>query len=289
MTGVADALAARYLAVLGLECTAQPDLAELSAIVRRHLVRIPFENVSKLLLFDREGAGRPTTLAEFLDGIEQNDLGGTCYSSNPFLAELLRALGYDAALLGADMSAPDVHTSVRVGIGGREYHVDVGYAAPLMEPVPLDGLPYEVSLGRDTYVLDNAPSGAHELSHYNDGQRRHGYVVHQPPRRFEYFHPVIVASFGPGRTFMRCLRITRFFEDGSAIELRNRRLLRMSRGEVVERRMESLDDLRAAVGNEFGMPRCPVEHAVRVLERLNGVPFFGDTTWLDSTGVPEPR
>src|ERR1035438_69834 len=54
------------------------DEAALDEIVRRHLCRVPFENVSKLLLLGREGAGRVTMLAEFLDGIEHRDLGGTC-------------------------------------------------------------------------------------------------------------------------------------------------------------------------------------------------------------------
>lgn len=231
-----DALVHRYLALLDISPgDASPTLANLSAIVRRHLVRVPFENVSKLLLFSREGAGRPLTLAEFLDGIERHDFGGTCYSSNPFLAELLSALGYDASLLGADMSEPNVHTSIRVGLDGRAWHVDVGYAAPFLEPIPLDRLPWTTALGRDRYVFELAATKetadcgglnrgelvqCYEMTHYTDGERRHGYVVHAPPRRFSFFHPTIVRSFGRDWTFMRNLRITRFLENGGAVELR---------------------------------------------------------------------
>jgi len=55
------------------------DQAALDEIVRRHLCRVPFENVSKLLLLGREGAGRVTTLAEFLDGIEHRDLAAPAF------------------------------------------------------------------------------------------------------------------------------------------------------------------------------------------------------------------
>src|ERR1039458_5996611 len=105
----------RYLRLLGI--VGRPSgLDGLRTLVRRHLSAVPFENISKLLLVDRERTGRVTTLTEFLDGIEQSDLGGTCYTNNPFLTELLRELGYDADLLGADMSRLNVHTCIRVRI-----------------------------------------------------------------------------------------------------------------------------------------------------------------------------
>lgn len=269
----------RYLRLLGIE--GLPSGADgLRALVHAHLLRVPFENVSKLLLIAREGAGRPIALDEFLDGIEHHDFGGTCYSSNPFLAELLAALAYDAALFGADMSRPNVHTSIRVRTDGREYHVDVGYAAPFREPIPLDALPYEIVAGRSRYVLARAGEG-HQMTFFTDGVVRHGYSVHPPPRSASFFHPVILDSFVPGRTFMRCLRITRFFDNG-AVELRNRRLLRIQGMQVTERTIESMAELRRAVDEEFLMPRCRVEDAVAALERLNQRDFFGPG-WADST------
>src|SRR5574338_351407 len=108
-----DSVVDRFLVVLGIR-QRPAGYGGLCEMVRQHLLRGPFENISKLLLFDKEGSGRPIEIGEFLEGIESADLGGTCYSSNPFLAELLRTLGYDAVLLGADMSQPDVHTSINV-------------------------------------------------------------------------------------------------------------------------------------------------------------------------------
>src|SRR5690348_11061080 len=145
-SGMLPEIYLRYLRLLGIEGIPS-GLEGLREIVRRHIRQAPFENVSKLLLFAREGAGRAVPLAEFLDGIERFDLGGTCYSSNPHLADLLRRLGYDADLLGADMTAPNVHTSVRVRVNGVAYHVDCGYGGPFREPLRLDRLPHEFSEG----------------------------------------------------------------------------------------------------------------------------------------------
>jgi arylamine N-acetyltransferase len=270
----------RYLQLLGL---AEPPVgrAGLHDLVQRHLCRVPFENVSKLLLFALEGRGRPATMTEFLDGIEHHDLGGTCYTSNPFLADLLGALGYDAALYAADMHVPDVHTSIRVRLDRREWHVDAGYAAPFREPIPLDRLPHEIIWGNDRYVFDRHGAG-HMMTVFTNGERRHGYVVHPPARDASFFHPIVGRSFEPGQTFMRCLRITRFFDD-RAVELRNRRLLRVTAERAWETTIESMAHLRRVVDDELQMPRCRVEDAVAVLERLNGREFFGSEVWRDST------
>src|SRR5512140_122967 len=148
----------RYLALLGIE-TRPEGLDGLRPLVRAHIMRVPFENVSKLLLFDREGRGRMNTIEEFLDGIEHHDLGGTCYTSNPFFCQLLNELGYRAELRSADMNTPNVHSSIRVLLDGHEYHVDVGNAAPFLSPVALDEFPYQVSRGEMRWVFDRAEDG----------------------------------------------------------------------------------------------------------------------------------
>lgn len=272
MTGLDDAHL-RYLRLLEIDGL-PGGLAGLRAIVRQHLCRVPFENVSKLLLYAREGAGRLTTLPEFLDGIARHDLGGTCYTCNPFLAGLLGALGYDADLLGADMSAPNVHTCLRVRTGGLAYHVDVGYAAPFRKPLRLDRLPAEVVEGRNRYVLErDAADEGYRVTMFTGPERRHAYVAHQPPRSLDFFAETIRESYRPGTTFMTWLRISRFFEDHS-VDLVNRQLSLHRAGETTVTELRNMSELKAAVAGPMAMPRCPVEAAVRVLEGLTGNPFF---------------
>ncbi len=253
-------------------------LEGLRTIVRQHLFGAPFENISKLLLFGREGAGRFVTLTEFLDRIEHQDLGGTCHSNNPHLAELLRALGYDADLLGADMMPRlNCHTCLRVRIDSISYHVDVGYGGPFRDPIRLDRLPYELAEGTSRYVLDRKCDGSgYEMAVFSGQERVHGYVVHDPPRTLEFFTPSMLNSFQPAAPFLNCVRICRFFEDHSA-ELLNRTLTLHRGEETIQRELKTPAEWHSAVANELCMPRCPAEAAIKVLEQVTGKSFFEAT------------
>ncbi len=268
----------RYLRLLGIRTPiagpAGSGEAGLNEIVQRHLCRVPFENVSKLLLLGREGAGRVTTLAEFLDGVERYDLGGTCYTANPFLASLLSALGYDADLLGADMSKPNVHTSIRVRLSGVAYHVDVGYGAPFRGAIRLDRLPWEFEQGCYRFVFGRADAPeAYQASVYSGGQRLHGYIVHPPARDAGFFDNVAIASYRPGMTFTSMLRIIRFF-DGHAADLQDTKLSIHRGRKTTSRLLRTMQELRAAVADDLAMPRCPIEEAVAVLEQQTGRSVF---------------
>ncbi len=268
----------RYLRLLGIRKPVTGpeglDQAGLDEIVHSHLCRVPFENVSKLLLLGREGAGRVTTLAEFLDGIERYDLGGTCYTNNPFLASLLNALGCHADLLGADMSKPDVHTSIRVRLAGAEYHVDVGYGAPFRRAIRLDRLPWEFEQGRYRFVFGPAAMpDTYQAAVYSGDERLHGYIVHPPARETGFFHPAVIESYRPGMTFTGMLRIIRFFDDHAA-DLENARLCIQRGRETTSKMLRNMAELRAAVADDLAMPRCPIEEAVAVLEQRIGKSVF---------------
>jgi arylamine N-acetyltransferase len=263
----------RFLRLIELDRQA-PTLAYLREIVFQTVCRIPFENVSKLLLIHRERAGRPLTSHEFLDGIEHHDLGGTCYSCNPFLAGMLRDLGFDASLLGADMSVPNIHTAVRVRLDGREYHIDAGYGGPFRQPLCLDDLPATVHEGAIRYLVDREPeSGDVEVTQFSATGRLHGYRCHGPARSPEFLLPIILDSFHPGKTFMSCLRIVRIFPEHS-VELYNRTLTVHRASESRARDLASISELRSAVANELAMPRCPIGEAIETLESLTGKGLF---------------
>jgi arylamine N-acetyltransferase len=272
----------RYLGLLGVTRT-----DDLRQIVRRHLVRVPFENVSKLLR-------RPIALDDFLDGIEHYDLGGTCYSVNSHLANLLSACGHRAELLGADMTNPDVHICIRVLYGGDSspqppfqgglpvpvvepstsghYLIDCGFAAPFRDPIPLDALPYTVTEGTHRYRFDHHERGI--ALYFGDSL---SYVAHEPPRTIEDFASVIRASFAPDAHFLNHLRIARFFDDYS-VELLDRKMSVHRDAHTTERELTSLDELEHAVHTDFAMPRCPVREAVAALERHTGKPLFTAST-----------
>ncbi len=265
----------RYLRLLGISgCPS--GLEGLRAVVSAHLYRAPFENVSKLLLFAREGAGRFLSLVEILDGIEHHDLGGTCHSLNPYLGELLRALGYDADLLGADMGERlNCHTCLRVRFDSVAYHVDVGYGGPFREPIRLDRLPFTIVEGGNRYVLEQHGDG-YQMSVFGGEERVHGYVVHGPPREHAFFADTVRKSFFPEAPFLNCLRICRFFDDFSVTLLdRTLAIQRDGHKDVIE--LKTPAEWEAAFASHLKLPRCPAMAAVRVLEQNTGKPFFGVT------------
>jgi arylamine N-acetyltransferase len=273
----------RYLRLLGIE--GEPSgLEGLRTLTRAHLFAVPFENVSKLLLLEREGAGRFFTLPECLDGIEHHDLGGTCYSLNPYYGDLLRALGYHVDLLGADMGPRlNCHTSLRVTVDSIAYHVDVGYGGPFREPMRLDRLPCELQEGHNRYVLEQRGE-RYEMSVLSNGERVHGYIVHASPRPHEFFAPALNNSFAPQAAFLNCLRICRFYENYSVTLLD--RTLHVHRGsETVETQLEDPAEWEAAFAASLSMPRCPAAAAIRVLERNTGKPFFG----VDGAPIHAPQ
>jgi len=262
----------RYLRLLGFDHPPS-GLDGLRQLVRRHVIRVPFENISKLLLFRREHNGRLMTVPEFLDGLEQHDLGGTCYTANPFFAELLREAGYNAELLGCDMAHANVHTAIRVHVGADEYHVDVGYGGPFYEPFALAELPHEMRQGPCRYVLDRGGDGRLAMSVFKRGERVHGYLVNEAPRRLDFFTDIILGSFRPTATFMTLLRVVRYFDD-HMVELENNAVTCHDRNGSRPIRISSMKELRNVFDSKFHMPRCPVDKAVETLEQLTGQSFF---------------
>jgi arylamine N-acetyltransferase len=251
----------RYLRVLGAP-PRPPAREALFELVSAHLQRVPFENVSKLLRLRRSGLRGIPDLDDFLDGIERFHLGGTCYANNHYLHELLRALGYDADLCGADMSEPDVHLVILVRLDGREYLVDGGYGAPFLEPLPRD-LPHDVEivLGRERYVLKPRDAlGRSRLELYRDGELRHGYLAKPRPRRIEEFSGVVAASFRAEATFMNRVTFMRF-RPGRALVLQNRNLLEF---EGPDARAERLDgaDLPDVIERRFEVPAAITREAL---------------------------
>lgn len=132
-----DRLFIRYLKILGIQ-RQKPDFEYLKNIVKAQMLKIPFENISKLFYKKRIDLDQLIDFELYLEGMEKYRFGGTCYSNNFYLNQLLEWLGYNIKLCGADMKNPDVHIVNIVNIENRDFLIDTGYAAPFLEPIPLD-------------------------------------------------------------------------------------------------------------------------------------------------------
>lgn len=259
----------RYLELIGVD-RSEPSPEGLTSLTSAHLIKVPFENVSKIYRTRIKGIREIPQLNEFLDGIEYQNFGGTCYTNNYYLHLLLGHLGYRVRLCGADISVngapPDGHMVNIVTIEGREVIADVGYGAPFWKPIPRDSkIDWVLKLGFERYVLkpqDN--EGRSRLELYRNNQLRHGYVLKPAGRQFGDFADVIARSCGEGAPFLNRLLLVRFFENQSLI-LRNHTLSEMSADKSTGHRLETRDEIIQAIEDNYGIS---ADIAAKVLKCL---------------------
>jgi len=63
--------------------------------------------------------------------------------------------------------------------------------------------------------------------------------------------------------------------ESHSVDLINHKLYRHEGPTTTVTQLKNMAQLKAAVANEFQMPRCPIDSAVAVLEEITGRPFFG--------------
>lgn len=273
MTTGSDKLYRRYLSALGW--VGDPGLHEL---VRSHLIKVPFENVSKLLRVASDQASEPFTMDEFVSGIETKDLGGTCYALNRYLAELLQFLDYDVELRAAKIDGRErAHVVLMVDFEDKKYLVDVGFGAPFYDLIELDNLPYKVEHGDTVYELRRHPlfSSQFEMTKTVKGNKALTYSFAQAAKVGpEAFDEAARASLAEGGPFLDRLHITRFF-DSRAYEIQNNKLLTTSHNVTTVTELGSLQELEDVIRERLLLDRCPVREAVEAL-KSRGIDIFAD-------------
>jgi arylamine N-acetyltransferase len=260
----------RYLKLLGIR-PKEPSFDSLTEIIRAHLLKIPFENLSKLYFLKTRNLRGIPDIDLYLDGIERYHFGGTCYTTNYYFHLLLKHLGYTTELCGADMDQPDVHLVNRVTLDGKEYLVDVGYAAPFGEPMPLYlNKDLEIHAGSDRYVLSPKDSdGCSEMKLYRNGSLHHGYRVKPGHREIDYFRHIIADSFLPSSTFMNCILLVKYTGEKSIV-IHNMAYLERAAGHEVRREFKTRNEMLDEVELNFKISK-PITH-----EALEEMTITGD-------------
>ncbi|WP_127529887.1 arylamine N-acetyltransferase [Paenibacillus kobensis] len=218
------ALQQRYLSRLQADIQT-PTLDYLRLLVRRHLHTISFENLSKFHYCTTRGKTGwewLPPLDTFLDHVEREGLGGNCYILNLHFGRLLQSLGFRAEFIRATNG--NAHMANQVTVEGRSYYVDVGYGAPLFEPLDLEEQPrfsrrgeeVEISkLDSNRYMIDRRANGQSLVTKY----------IEWTPAAAESFEPDITHSLRDeeDNPFMRRIVVT-LFKPGAAYSVINQKL-----------------------------------------------------------------
>lgn len=261
-----DANFDRYLYILGVSKLG-PSWQALTELTSAHLIRIPFENISKIRRAKIQGIRNIPSLEEYLDGIEHFNFGGTCFVNNYYLHLLLIYLGYEVKLCGADISEngapPDGHMANVVTVDGREAIVDVGFGAPFWHPIPRDSTTeIKIQLGELLYVLKPKDNEGHSrLEIYRDEQLIFGYLLKPAARKVEDFAEVIARSYTESAPLLNYLLLVRYFRDG-AVRLINRSFTEVNGSESRIQKLATIEEIINVIEGRFGIPAHIVSEVI---------------------------
>jgi len=143
-----------YLARIGYCGSLTPTAETLRQLQVAHLLSVPFENLSI-------HAQQPVVLEDdaLFAKIVERRRGGFCYEVNGLFAALLRALGFNVAMISAGVARGDGtfgppfdHMALLVTLDER-WLVDVGFGDSFLEPLRLDLREAQVQ-GERAYRID---------------------------------------------------------------------------------------------------------------------------------------
>jgi N-hydroxyarylamine O-acetyltransferase len=239
-----------YLARIGAASPARADAAALRELQLRHLLSVPFENLSIHL-------GEPIVLepGELQDKLLRRRRGGFCYELNGAFAELLSTLGFQVTLLAARVfgdggpGPPFDHLALRVDVDGDgPWLADVGFGRHSSYPLRLDTGAEQADPGGTFRIVETADG---DLDVLRDGQPQ--YRVEQRPRSLGDFEPTCWwQQTSPRSHFTRSLVCSLLTEHGR-VTLSDRALIHTTGEGREERTLGDDAEVLDAYRHHFGI------------------------------------
>jgi N-hydroxyarylamine O-acetyltransferase len=174
-----------YLDRINYHGSLAPSAETLRELQLAHLLAVPFENLSI-------HAKQPIVLADeaLFTKIVERRRGGFCYECNGLFASLLRALGFEVAMLSAEVANADGvfgppfdHMTLMVSLEQR-WLVDVGFGDSFSEPLLLDE-PREQLQGSRAYQIVTDGSLFTLRQRIEDGEWKAQYRFTLQPHKYE--------------------------------------------------------------------------------------------------------
>jgi N-hydroxyarylamine O-acetyltransferase len=248
-----------YFARIGYSGPREPTLEVLRALQALHPAAIPFENIDVLL-------GQEIDLDPFhIDSkLIRSRRGGYCFEQNNLFERVLNTLGFETqGAIGRVlwMAAPDApipprsHRAVRVALDGETWLVDVGFGGavpttPLrwvmneVQPTPHE--PFRLRAVDDEVLLEM------KMEDWTPLYR----LAREIPAPVDYEVGNWWTSTHPSSRFRRGLMVARTTPEARFTLLDNRFTIRAP-GQPLQRRDLSVDEMREALGDIFGLTVDP--------------------------------
>ncbi|MBL0385368.1 arylamine N-acetyltransferase [Tumebacillus sp. ITR2] len=251
----------RYLNVLGVDVS-NPDFETLAALTQAHLLRIPYELLSKIHYYNhRAENGWLVPPAEvFVENLATKGWGGNCFILNFNFGRLLEALGY---LLDYCRVAPG-HMAIRVHLDGQIWYVDVGYGAPTYRPLLLDEEPDFTSLYGERVKITKLTDTTYEIERFYYEDLFVKKVIEWSPLTFVDFDEDIAFSHRDtdDNVFMRRASADGIKSPYEKVWIDTHRHLRMDTQGRHQTDMPDMETFYRSLHETFGLDRAVAEEAV---------------------------
>ena len=238
-----------YLKRINYNGPLEPTPETLRALQVAHLFAVPFENLSI-------HAGEPIVLEEgaLYSKIVEKKRGGFCYECNGLFAGLLRALGFEVAMLGAGVAHREGgfgpifdHMTLMVTLADR-WLVDVGFGDSFLEPLLLDERgeqeSFRIDDDGDYLVLTRCNDQRVWEPQYRFTLQPYGFADYEEMCRFH--------QTSPESHFTKNLICSRVTEEGR-ITLSGMKLITTSGGHREEQALSSQDEFTRILRDQFGV------------------------------------
>lgn len=244
-----------YLERIDYHGSLEPTAETLRALQVAHLLAVPFENLSI-------HAAEPIVLEDeaLFAKIVEHRRGGFCYEANGLFAALLRALGFEVAMLSAGVANAEGgfgpaydHMTLMVSLEQR-WLADVGFGDSFREPLLLDERGEQAREGRRAYrilpdganlILSRRDEGGEWKAQYRFTLQGYSYADYAEMCRYHQTSPE--SHFTKARL---CSRATR----EGRVTLSGMRLITTSEGGGhQERVLTNEDEYAATLREQFGI------------------------------------
>ncbi len=208
-----------YFTRIGFRGDATADITTVTALMRRQLFSVPFENLDVQ-------AGKVVSLVpeDIVEKILNQQRGGYCYEVNGLFAMALQALGIPYQFVAArpmfyPTKRPKTHMAIVLNVDNEAWLCDLGFGSyGIRAPMRLSAVDVEVKQDADTYMLTKMSDGEYLLKSLIEGEWTNQYAFNLSPHEWVDFTPAnYFNSTHPDAIFVQKLLVVLHNTEGRTI------------------------------------------------------------------------